>query len=59
MNRRNDLLNNNDLNKMHLRNELERNKEGMLPSITSNSVQQTMKKKVKPHYFVNKRKQNY
>jgi len=38
MNRRNDLLNNNDLNKMHLRNELERNKEGMLPSITSNSV---------------------
>ena len=36
MNRRNELLNNTDLNKMHLRNQMEIQKEGMLPNIGAN-----------------------
>ena len=36
MNRRNELLNNTDLNKMHLRNQMEIQKEGMLPNISAN-----------------------
>jgi hypothetical protein len=49
--KRNDLLNNNDVGKMHQRNEMEVNQ--FLPSIE--------KKKVKPikNYYKNKRKLNY
>ena len=36
MNRRNELLNNTDLNKMHQRNQMEIQKESMLPNISAN-----------------------
>jgi hypothetical protein len=50
--KRNDILSNNDVGKMHQRNEMEIN--AFLPSIDKSQV-----KKIKPNYYKNKRKLNY
>ena len=54
MQKRNNLVNNDDVNKMHFRNEMEKNNlETQLPSILNNRE----KKKVKANYYKKKRDQ--